>query len=273
MQSHPIAGRVPVLRRAGVLLSVAATALTGCAAVSGSGGPANAGTPSTRAPITAQVPEAGGTAGGGAWPASERSSGPAVGYPESGGGSWDIVEGQGAVAGGQGPLLRYQVAVERDITGLDRRDFGDAVAATLADPRSWTATGHWRLQRVGPGQPTSFTIYLATPATRDQLCRSSYDRYTSCRRDNAVVLNVARWAHGVPFFGEDLASYRQYMVNHEVGHRLGQGHERCPGAGRPAPLMQQQTLGLHGCLPNPWPMVNGLRYAGPSGQYDDPIPR
>ena len=58
-----------------------------------------------------------------------------------------------------------------------------------------------------------------------------------------VFINEARWVRGaVPFQG-DIGSYRQYVVNHEVGHAIGyQDHEPCAENGALAPVMMQQTF-------------------------------
>ncbi|BCB73833.1 DUF3152 domain-containing protein [Phytohabitans flavus] len=196
---------------------------------------------------------------------------PEITYPARGDGTWRFAAGGGPVAGRSGQLMRYRVAVERGIRNIEPDAFASAVTSTLADPRSWTGDGRWRLQRVPNGSPYDFTVYLTTPGTRDDLCPGD-DGYTSCRNGERVVLNVARWVHGVPRYGAPLEEYRQYLVNHEVGHRLGHGHEKCPGPGRPAPVMQQQTLGLHGCVAFAWPLRGGRLYEGPAGSYDDPVP-
>jgi hypothetical protein len=199
---------------------------------------------------------------------------PPITYPANGHGTWLVASAQSdPPAGHEGRLYRYRVAVEKDIKGVPPADIARAVETTLADPHGWTAGGRWRFQRVGPGRPYDFTVYLATPGTRDQLCDDNGGGYTSCRNGKSVVLNVARWVKGVPGFADaGLPTYRQYMVNHEVGHRLGHGHELCPGPGELAPVMQQQTLGLHGCRPNPWPYPDGHPYHGRSGVYDDHAP-
>ncbi|GAA2486230.1 DUF3152 domain-containing protein [Winogradskya humida] len=190
-------------------------------------------------------------------------------YPSHGSRRWTVAAAQsGPAAGHSGQLLRYRVAVERDIRGLTAASFATAVTTTLGDKRGWTAGGRVQLRRSGPGQAYDFTIYLVTPDTRDAMCGDVPDGYTSCRNGNKVILNVERWTKGVPHYGTTLAAYRQYMVNHEVGHRLGHGHERCPGEGEPAPVMLQQTLGLHGCEANAWPYVDGSLYQGPPGSYE-----
>ncbi len=197
---------------------------------------------------------------------------PRITYPAHGSERWVIAPAGTKTAGTGGRLRRYRVAVERDIKGVTPAGFAAAAGATLADPRGWTGGGQWRFRRVGPGQEYDFTLYLATPGTRGRLCADITDEYTSCRNGAKVVLNVERWARGVPFYPRSLGAYRQYMVNHEVGHRLGHGHEKCPGRGELAPVMQQQTLGLHGCRPDPWPYPDGTYHSGPSGAYDDQIP-
>jgi hypothetical protein len=57
--------------------------------------------------------------------------------------------------------------------------------------------------------------------------------------------NLARRVRGALPFAGDLGSYRQYVVNHEVGHGIGYArHQPCPSDGALAPVMMQQTLSL-----------------------------
>ena len=159
------------------------------------------------------------------------------------------------------------MAVEGDL-GVPVESFADQVEAVLADPRGWTASGDLRLQRVAGDAPANFTILLASPVTSERICREEWmetEQFTNCRlSDGRVVINLARWLTAVPDYGAPVAVYRAYALNHEVGHQLGHGHELCPAAGQPAPVMQQQTLGLSGCLANSWPYLDGLRYQGPA---------
>jgi hypothetical protein len=164
-----------------------------------------------------------------------------------------------------GTVRQFRVAVERGLGQGNGDEFADEVDAALGDPRGWTAGGEFRLQRVPRSVATEFTIYLASVRTSTRLCADgglSTDGFTSCRLPGQVIINADRWQDGAPNYATKLADYRAYTVNHEVGHQFGYGHEACPGKGEPAPVMQQQTYGLHGCKPNSWPYLDGERYAG-----------
>jgi hypothetical protein len=187
-----------------------------------------------------------------------------TGYPSVGAGRFTAADGETPVHGEDGPLRRYRVVVERG-TGQDADEFAARVDEVLADPRSWIASDELRVQRVADAGTADFTIYLATPVTSERMCAEgglTTERYTSCRLPGQVIINLARWMEAVPDYGASLDTYRTYVINHEVGHEFGENHEACPGPGEPAPVMQQQTYGLHGCVANAWPYLDGRRYAG-----------
>ncbi|MEU8389036.1 DUF3152 domain-containing protein [Micromonospora sp. NPDC048842] len=193
--------------------------------------------------------------------------------PSAGTGGFGYDTRSGPVLGRAGELRRYRVAVESG-SAEDVTEFAQAVEAALAGPGSWVDSGRLRLQQVPGAAPRDFTVYLVTARTAGRMCaRGGVDiriggrPYTSCRAPGQVIINLDRWRLSVPHFvsaGVPLTVYRTYVVNHEVGHQLGHRHERCPGAGRPAPVMMQQTLFLNGCRVNPWPYLNGRRYTGPA---------
>ncbi len=178
----------------------------------------------------------------------------AVPFVEQGSGQLTVVAGSSVVYG-TGPLQRFIVEVEDGIN-VDGIGFAAAVEATLADPRGWGAGGEMSFQRVDGGD-YNFRVSLVSPLNVESFCPGvGTGGYTSCRYGERAVINLARWETAVPDYEGDVATYRLYVVNHEVGHALGNGHEACPGPGQLAPVMQQQTLGLDGCTKNPWPFPN-----------------
>lgn len=158
---------------------------------------------------------------------------------------------------GTGPLIRYQVEIERELP-FSPTEVARVVDQTLRDKRSWAAAGKATFERVDGG-PVELHILIATPGTTDRLCAPLRTiGELSCRNGDRVMINAKRWAGGAEAFGTDVANYRRYVVNHEVGHRLGRDHLSCGGAGEPAPVMMQQTKGVDECRPNPWPLPSEL---------------
>jgi hypothetical protein len=193
--------------------------------------------------------------------------------PTHGTGAFGYAAGRGPVLGTKGPVRRFRVAVEKG-SGEDVTAFAVQVEATLGDTRSWVGGGRLRLQRVAGGDDHDFTIYLATRDTAGRLCARGGINitvggrpYTSCRTTGRAIINLDRWRLSAPTFTSakvPLQTYRQYVINHEVGHELGKHHQGCPGRGGPAPVMVQQTLSLRGCTPYAWPRRGGRELVGPA---------
>lgn len=157
--------------------------------------------------------------------------------------------------------VQHRVPVRRTVTyrvetrgaiSTSRATFRRQAQQTFDDPRGWRGAGI-AFRRVARGG--AFSLVLAE-ASRVPDFSSGCSAEWSCRVGRYVIINQMRWRGASPMWrqsGRSLRDYRHMVVDHETGHWLGWGHRSCPRRGAPAPVMQQQSMGLQGCRPNPWP--------------------
>lgn len=208
---------------------------------------------------------------------------PGAEYTFNGAGTYRTVgQPAGKIGEGTTKLFTYAIAIE---DGVDTSVFGgddsfvNLVNSTLADAKGWTADKAIAFGPVAQPQDTpDFTVALTSPQTVRELCGYEIQVETSCNYPptKQVLLNLSRWVRGAKSFQGDLGLYRQYLINHEVGHAIGLAqHEKCPQDGALAPIMMQQSLAMSNrelaevgnlaidkndnsvCRPNGWPFPNG----------------
>ncbi|MFI6737504.1 DUF3152 domain-containing protein [Nonomuraea sp. NPDC050451] len=179
-----------------------------------------------------------------------------VWVPYAASGRYAVVPGGAPARPGSGEVVRYVVEVESGLP-FDPAVFAADVHRVLNDVRGWA-----RFERVDHG-PVHVRVALSSPLLTTLQCRPlRTGGELSCWNGTRSVINALRWAKGVPQYRGDLAAYRAYLISHEVGHSLGHGHEPCPGPGRLAPVMTQQSKSLGRCRPNPWPFPDRGREPG-----------
>jgi len=179
--------------------------------------------------------------------------------PDRGSGTFTKVLVPGPASSAKGRVVTYSLQVEKGMKA-DTRKIAKTVRSVLLDPRGWQAVDHVKFVQITPKQVAAGTtpqvyVTVASPKTTDRLCAPAQtDSTWSCFNSGHAVLNYRRWMDAVPYFKGNLTGYREYLVNHEVGHGLGHTHKTCPKKGAPAPVMQEQSMGLHGCTAWFWPM-------------------
>ena len=149
-------------------------------------------------------------------------------------------------------VVTYSVITRGNVTA-SMEVFRRQAQETYDDPRGWRA-GSVEFRRVRRGG--DFTLVLASAAAVPSFS-SSCSAQWSCRVGRYVIINQYRWRHASVAWNRSsrtIRDYRHLVVNHETGHWLGHGHLGCPGPGRLAPVMMQQSKGLDGCRHNPWPL-------------------
>ncbi|MGA8980287.1 MAG: DUF3152 domain-containing protein [Pedococcus sp.] len=191
-------------------------------------------------------------------PTTETTAPDATAVPQNGTGKITVVSVPEAEPAASGRTVHYTVEIEGGL-GVDADSVAATVTSVLLDSRGWQKVDGIRFVNVTPAQakrgaPVDIRVTLASPGLTDKLCAPMRTlSQVSCWNGERSVLNLRRWVLGDDSYGSDVARYREYQVNHEVGHGLGHQHRTCPGKGERAPVMVQQTLGLGGCKPWPYP--------------------
>lgn len=158
------------------------------------------------------------------------------------------------------PVVLIRFRVERRTNDDATAYFSEVVHATLLAEQGWSRARF----AFEPADDGPYLIVLAEGDEVDRLCLpyDTYGKY-SCQNGPVVAINADRWRGATPQWTGDLASYHHMLINHEVGHLLGMKHPKpqCPRPGQPAPIMNQQSTELNGCLPNPWPLPEEIAIA------------
>lgn len=148
--------------------------------------------------------------------------------------------------------IRYCTAV-RGVSETELAGLNATLQSVFADSRGWGLTGLVRFERAAAN--CDFYVWL-TAANQMSSFGAICDPDWSCAVSPNVVINYTRWQETSPAWaasGGSREDYRAMVINHETGHWFGFHHSSCPGAGQPAPVMQQQSIDLQGCVFNPWP--------------------
>ena len=196
-------------------------------------------------------------------------------FTAQGGKKWTVVPGTAPAVGGA-KRVTYTIEIEEGVQLVGGPEgFAADVTTILADPRGWIGDGQTGFQRVDSGKP-DLRIRLTSQLTTREVCGFSIPFEGSCATTDVVTINVARWIRGAVSFQGALVEYKQYVVNHEVGHGLGYPHKSCQENGTLAPVMMQQSWGVSNdylaalgtdrvvadgkvCRPNAWPYPTGNR--------------
>jgi hypothetical protein len=160
--------------------------------------------------------------------------------------------------------VRYHVETRGRIT-TSLKQFRSQAQQTYEDARGWRAAG---IRFVPVAHGGAFTLVLSQASLLPSFS-SQCSAMWSCRVGRFVIINQDRWKAASPAWNAahlPLRDYRHMVVNHETGHWLGLHHVSCPGPGRLAPVMMQQSKGLHGCRFNPFPTLHELDSRTPHGR-------
>jgi hypothetical protein len=222
--------------------------------------------------------------------ADDRAAGLAsLDIPVRGDGNLTVVSGKSDLVG-TGPTRYVRLEIE-DGLPIDPDVVTPYVMSILGNAQGWTA--HGRVSFARTDGVADIRIVFASPKTAKALCERPHDAaisdvappdvppamttaspsatakasspspsasvsaspsvQPSCADLGIVVISAYQWAAGIKAFGDDTLALHDYMINHAIGHILGESDAKCGGNDQLAPVMENQELDITPCKPNGWP--------------------
>ncbi len=200
-------------------------------------------------------------------------------------GVFDVVPGIDQPEG-DGPTHWIRVEIEEGLP-FSPGALGVFVLTVLNDERGWAANGRMVFARTDGA--AEIRIVFANPNTVESLCARPHeaaspdiappmvtlgpspeadssssvtpsasssvdpDQEISCAEQGIIVVNAYRWADGLKAFGEDRTAARAYLLQHFLGHLLGESDATCETVDERASVMVDHEFDIAPCLPNGWP--------------------
>ena len=150
-------------------------------------------------------------------------------------------------------MMNFSLKIESSIP-IGPDCMAKLIASILNDSRGWKNITEKEFLLVSE-EAADFTFIFSSPDKTDELCAPlETNGIYSCRNEEEIIINYFRWRNGALDFGNDMKTYRLYLINHETGHILGWGHTGCPKEGAIAPVMMQQSKTTDGCIAYGWPL-------------------
>ena len=150
-------------------------------------------------------------------------------------------------------MMNFSLKIESSIP-IGPDCMGKLIASILNDSRGWKNITEKEFLLVSD-EAADFTFIFSSPDKTDELCAPlETNGIYSCRNEEEIIINYFRWENGALDFGNDIKTYRLYLINHETGHILDWGHTGCPKKGAIAPVMMQQSKTTGDCIAYGWPI-------------------
>jgi uncharacterized protein DUF3152 len=147
--------------------------------------------------------------------------------------------------------MKYTIKID-DKYHLNKNLIINKIKNTLNDKRGWIKFGYI-FEYVDSKKNADFII---TFKDNDEIVDICDLAGLSCAdtNENIIYFNLYRWKKGSNKSMLNLDDYRNYVINHEVGHILGKHHIPLGKKGTKAPIRIQQTVGIGHHKPNSWPI-------------------